>query len=155
MPNGKPNILVIWGDDLPTAHGFDEFFGILYHLNAEEEPENPDYPSEEEFPRLYALAHPRGVLHTWATDSDTGETDPHYGPHGKQRIEEHRPADQEADGDDRRRDDRRVHRLHPPPARVEHAVLRLDEHDAHARVHTPSRRASARPGGGNPHITTR
>ena len=35
---------------LPTAHGFDEFFGNLYHLNAEEEPEHPDYPSEEEFP---------------------------------------------------------------------------------------------------------
>ena len=36
---------------LPTAHGFDEFFGNLYHLNAEEEPESPDYPSQEEFPR--------------------------------------------------------------------------------------------------------
>ena len=35
---------------LPTAHGFDEFFGNLYHLNAEEEPESPDYPSQEEFP---------------------------------------------------------------------------------------------------------
>ncbi len=45
----KPNILIIWGDDLgdrdgflPTAHGFDEFFGNLYHLNAEQEPENPE-----------------------------------------------------------------------------------------------------------------
>jgi arylsulfatase A-like enzyme len=46
---------------LPTVHGFDEFFGNLYHLNAEEEPESPDYPSQEEFPRLYALAHPRCV----------------------------------------------------------------------------------------------
>jgi arylsulfatase A-like enzyme len=52
---------------LPTVHGFDEFFGNLYHLNAEEEPESPDYPSQEEFPRLYALAHPRGVLHCWGT----------------------------------------------------------------------------------------
>ena len=60
---------------LPTAHGFDEFFGNLYHLNAEEEPESPDYPSEEEFPRLYALAHPRGVLHCWASEEDSGETD--------------------------------------------------------------------------------
>ena len=47
---------------LPTVHGFDEFFGNLYHLNAEEEPENFDYPHDEEFPRLYELAIPRGVL---------------------------------------------------------------------------------------------
>jgi len=76
---------------LPTVHGFDEFFGNLYHLNAEEEPESPDYPSEEEFPRLYALAHPRGVLRAWATEEDGGETDPHYGPIGKQRIEDTGP----------------------------------------------------------------
>ena len=65
---------------LPTAHGFDEFFGNLYHLNAEEEPENPDYPSEKEFPRLYALAHPRGVLRCWVAEEDSGEADPQYGP---------------------------------------------------------------------------
>ena len=47
---------------LPTAHGFDEFFGNLYHLNAEEEPERPD-SSPKEFPRLYELLLPRGVLH--------------------------------------------------------------------------------------------
>src|SRR5262245_24899057 len=51
---------------LPTVHGFDEFFGNLYHLNAEEEPESPNYPSEEEFPVLYNLNHPRGVLRCWA-----------------------------------------------------------------------------------------
>jgi arylsulfatase len=76
---------------LPTVHGFDEFFGNLYHLNAEEEPESPDYPSEEEFPRLYALAHPRGVLRCSATEEDGGETDPQYGPIGKQRIEDTGP----------------------------------------------------------------
>ena len=76
---------------LPTAHGFDEFFGNLYHLNAEEEPESPDYPSQEEFPRLYALAHPRGVLRCWATEEDSGDTDPQYGPLGKQRIEDTGP----------------------------------------------------------------
>ncbi|TFG45653.1 MAG: arylsulfatase, partial [Gemmatimonadales bacterium] len=48
---------------LPTMHGFDEFFGSLYHLNAEEEPENPDYFKD---PALKAKYAPRGVLHSWA-----------------------------------------------------------------------------------------
>ena len=55
---------------LPTAHGFDEFFGNLYHLNAEEEPENADYPTEEEAPILRRALLPRGVIHSWATDKD-------------------------------------------------------------------------------------
>ena len=42
---------------LPTVHGFDEFFGNLYHLNAEEEPEQFDYPHKDQFPMLYELAH--------------------------------------------------------------------------------------------------
>ncbi|HEY1907863.1 MAG TPA: arylsulfatase [Myxococcaceae bacterium] len=56
---------------LPTAHGFDEFFGNLYHLNAEEEPENPDYPKDPEFRKKYG---PRGVIHSWADGrvEDTG-----------------------------------------------------------------------------------
>ena len=53
---------------LPTAHGFDEFFGNLYHLNAEQEPENPDYPKDPEFKKKYG---PRGVLHTWANPDGT------------------------------------------------------------------------------------
>jgi len=48
---------------LPTAHGFDEFFGNLYHLNAEQEPESPDYPKDPEFKKKFG---PRGVLHSWA-----------------------------------------------------------------------------------------
>src|SRR3990170_327584 len=48
---------------LPTFHGFDEFFGNLYHLNAEEEPENPDYPKEPEFKKHFG---PRGVIHSFA-----------------------------------------------------------------------------------------
>jgi arylsulfatase A-like enzyme len=55
---------------LPTVHGFDEFFGNLYHLNAEEEPELPDYPKVEEFPRLYNLQLPRGVLRCSAANTD-------------------------------------------------------------------------------------
>jgi arylsulfatase len=53
---------------LPTAHGFDEFFGNLYHLNAEQEPECPDYPKDPEFKKKYG---PRGVLHTWANPDGT------------------------------------------------------------------------------------
>ncbi|MBV8970358.1 MAG: arylsulfatase [Verrucomicrobia bacterium] len=55
---------------LPTAHGFDEFFGNLYHLNAEEEPENPDYPKNPEFKKRFG---PRGVLHSWAKPDGTQE----------------------------------------------------------------------------------
>ena len=56
---------------LPTAHGFDEFFGNLYHLNAEEEPENPDYPKDPEFKKRFG---PRGVIHSFAGGkiTDTG-----------------------------------------------------------------------------------
>ena len=58
-------------EHLPTAHGFDEFFGNLYHLNAEEEPENPDYPKNPEFKKKFG---PRGVIHSFAGGKieDTG-----------------------------------------------------------------------------------
>ena len=69
---------------LPTVHGFDEFFGNLYHLNAEEEPENPDYPKDPAFKKKFG---PRGVLHCWATDKADATVDPVFGPVGKQRIE--------------------------------------------------------------------
>ncbi|HTR42391.1 MAG TPA: arylsulfatase [Pseudomonadales bacterium] len=69
---------------LPTVHGFDEFFGNLYHLNAEEEPENADYPKNPAFRKKFG---PRGVLHTWATDTNDPTVDPQFGPVGKQRIE--------------------------------------------------------------------
>ena len=64
---------------LPTAHGFDEFFGNLYHLNAEEEPENPDYPKDPEFRKKYG---PRGVLKTSA-DGKIDDT----GPLTRKRME--------------------------------------------------------------------
>jgi arylsulfatase len=69
---------------LPTVHGFDEFFGSLYHLNAEEEPENPDYPKNPEFKQKFG---PRGVLHSWATDKDDTTDDPQFGKVGKQKID--------------------------------------------------------------------
>lgn len=68
---------------LPTVHGFEEFFGNLYHLNAEEEPELPDYPKMPWFKEQFG---PRGVLHTWATDADDATVDPRWGRVGKQKI---------------------------------------------------------------------
>ena len=61
-------------DTLPTNHGFDEFFGNLYHLNAEEEPEHPDYPKEADFPNFKKRFGPRGVIHSFAGGkiNDTG-----------------------------------------------------------------------------------
>jgi arylsulfatase len=68
---------------LPTVHGFDAFFGNLYHLNAEEEPELPDYPKDPEFKRKFG---PRGVLDCVATDKDDPTEDLRFGRVGKQKI---------------------------------------------------------------------
>jgi arylsulfatase len=73
---------------LPTVHGFDEFFGNLYHLNAEEEPENPDYPKD---PAFRAKFGPRGVLRCKATNIDDPTVDPRFGKVGKQTIEDTGP----------------------------------------------------------------
>jgi arylsulfatase A-like enzyme len=73
---------------LPTVHGFDEFFGNLYHLNAEEEPEDPDYPKD---PQFRAKFGPRGVLKTKATDVDDPTVDPRFSRVGKQTIEDTGP----------------------------------------------------------------
>ncbi len=68
---------------LPTVNGFDEFFGNLYHLNAEEEPELPDYPKDPEYLKKFG---PRGVLKCTATDVDDPTVDPRFGKVGKQKI---------------------------------------------------------------------
>jgi len=73
---------------LPTVHGFDEFFGNLYHLNAEEDPEDPDYPKD---PRFKAQFGPRGVLHCFATDKDDTTEEPRWGRVGKQNIKDTGP----------------------------------------------------------------
>jgi arylsulfatase A-like enzyme len=73
---------------LPTVHGFDEFFGNLYHLNAEEEPENFNYPRSPEFKELFG---PRGVLRCKATDVDDATEQPRWGRIGKQTIEDTGP----------------------------------------------------------------
>jgi arylsulfatase A-like enzyme len=72
-------------ETLPTVNGFDEFFGNLYHLNAEEEPELPDYPKD---PAYLAKFGPRGVLKCKATDRDDPTVDPRFGRVGRQTIED-------------------------------------------------------------------
>ena len=69
-------------EHLPTNHGFDEFFGNLYHLNAEEEPELPDYPDPKQYPNFRKKYGPRGVIHSYA-DGRIEDT----GPLTKKRME--------------------------------------------------------------------
>jgi arylsulfatase len=71
---------------LPTVHGFDEFYGYLYHLDAMEDPFHPGYPQE-----LKDKYGPRNVLHSWATDTDDATEDPRWGKVGKQKIEDKGP----------------------------------------------------------------
>ncbi len=73
---------------LPTVHGFDEFYGNLYHLNAEEEPELPDYPKDPAFRAKYG---PRGVLDSKASERDDPTVDPRFGRVGKQIIKDTGP----------------------------------------------------------------
>ena len=73
-------------EHLPTMHGFDEFFGNLYHLNAEEEPENPDYPKPERFPNFRERYGPRGVLDCRMT-SGGRHTIKDTGPLTRKRME--------------------------------------------------------------------
>ncbi|WP_295388806.1 sulfatase-like hydrolase/transferase [uncultured Thiodictyon sp.] len=68
---------------MPTQHGFDEFFGNLYHLNAEEEPENEDYPKDPEFRKKFG---PRGVIHSWLNADGTQQIED-TGPLTKKRME--------------------------------------------------------------------
>ena len=76
---------------LPTVHGMDEFYGNLYHLNAEEEPEMDDYPDPKLFPNFSKKYGPRGVIHSWASDVDDATEDERFGRVGKQKIEDTGP----------------------------------------------------------------
>src|SRR5262245_34974240 len=68
---------------LPTLHGFDEFFGYLYHLDAMEDPSHRNYP-----PALKEKVGPRNMVHSWATDKEDDTVQPRWGKIGKQRIED-------------------------------------------------------------------
>ena len=71
---------------LPTVHGFDEFFGYLYHLDAMEDPFHPNYPQN-----LLNVVGPRNLVHSWATDTDDATEMPRWGKIGKQKIEDAGP----------------------------------------------------------------
>jgi arylsulfatase A-like enzyme len=71
---------------LPTVHGFDEYFGYLYHLDAMEDPAHPNYPQN-----LLNVVGPRNMVHSWATDKDDPTEMPRWGKIGKQRIEDAGP----------------------------------------------------------------
>src|SRR5271170_3996219 len=71
---------------LPTVHGFDEFFGYLYHLDAMEDPFHPGYPQE-----LLNQVGPRNMVHSWASDNDDPTVMPRWGKIGKQKIEDAGP----------------------------------------------------------------
>ena len=71
---------------LPTVHGFDEFFGYLYHLDAMEDPAHPNYPQD-----LLNVVGPRNMVHSWATDTDDPTDMPRWGKIGKQKIEDAGP----------------------------------------------------------------
>ena len=120
-------------ESLPTVNGFDEFFGNLYHLNAEEEPELPDYPKD---PAYLAKFGPRGVLQMQGDRPRRSHRRSALRQDRQADDRGHRRADQEAHGDDRRRDLGRGDRLHEAPAGGGQAVLLLVQRTRmHLRTH--------------------
>jgi arylsulfatase len=79
-------------EHLPTVHGFDEFYGNLYHLNVSEEPEQADYPKTEKFLNTYG---PRGVIESFADENFDSTEDPRFGVVGNQRIKDTGPLTRE------------------------------------------------------------
>ena len=141
---------------LPTVHGFDEFFGYLYHLDAMEDPAHRNYPQN-----LIDQVGPRNMVHSWATDTDDATVQPRWGKIGKQRIEDAGPlypermktVDDEILADalkftDKARGREAVLPLaQPDPDARRHPSLRQVRGDAHARErleHPGSRHGAAR-----------
>ena len=118
---------------LPTNHGFDEFFGNLYHLNAEEEPEMDDYPEGlPDFREKLRAARRDPLLGDRQGRPDRAAA---LGQGRQAEDRGHRAAHQEAHGDLRRRVRRGRQGLHQAPEQGRQAVLRLAQHHAHAPVH--------------------
>ena len=107
---------------MPTKHGFDEFFGNLYHLNAEEEPEGYFYPKDPEFKKKFG---PRGVIHSWANADGTQKVED-TGPLNTARMP---TVDEEFLG--------AAQEVHRQRRRRRQAVLRVVQHHAHACLHAP------------------
>ena len=124
-------------------HGFDEWFGNLYHLNAEEEPEELDYPGQKN-PAYLKKFGPRGVLHTWATDHGRSDRGSEVRPRRQAEDRGHRPAHAQAHGDLRRRGARQDARLAGPQRQERQAVLRLVQHHRHPHLVAPARRSTSR-----------
>ena len=103
---------------LPTVHGFDEFFGYLYHLDAMEDPAHPNYPQD-----LLNNVGPRNMVHSWATDTDDPTEMPRWGKIGKQKIEDAGTLYPEADGNGGRRDPRPRLEVHRQGQEGRQAVL--------------------------------
>ena len=140
---------------LPTNHGFDEFFGNLYHLNAEEEPEMYDYYPEKDFPDLLKNIKPRGVHPLLGDRQGRSDRDAALGQGRQAEDRGHRPADHEAHADRRRRVHRGGEGLHQARRKGRQALVRVAQHHPHAlRSRTPRRRAWVRPAAGSRPITT-
>ena len=135
---------------LPTVHGFDEFFGYLYHLDAMSDPYWFDYPQD-----WIDKTGPRNLVHTYATNVDDATVQPRWGKIGKQRIVDEGPLapfpnmtgmqnwqkGRPAKYDMETFDDVLVKassRLHGQGEERRQAVLHLAQHHAHARVHLPA-----------------
>ena len=116
-------------ETLPTVNGFDEFFGNLYHLNAEEEPELPDYPKDPEYFKKFG---PRGVLHTLGDRHRRSDSRSALRQGRQAEDRGYRRAHQEAHGDGRRRNLGGGDRLHEAAARRGQAVLHVVQLNAHA-----------------------
>ena len=117
---------------LPTVHGFDEFFGYLYHLDAMEDPSHRNYPQA-----LKDTIGPRNMVHSWATTTDDATVMPRWGKVGKQKIEDAGTLYPEADGDRRRRDPRLCLQVPRQGQDGQQAVLPVAQSDANARRHPP------------------
>ena len=115
---------------LPTVHGFDEFFGYLYHLDAMEDPAHPNYP-----PELKDKVGPRNMVHCWATDTDDPTDAAALGQDRQAEDRGRRHALSEADGDRGRRDPRPRAQVHRQGQERRQAVLPLAQPDAHAHRH--------------------
>lgn len=127
-------------------HGFDEFFGNLYPLNAEEDPEMESYQAEKDIPGFKEKFGPRGILHSWATEEDDPTEEPRWGRVGKQRIEDTGPLNR-----------KRIETVDDEFAAAAMGFMNRATDSTPATCissPTPNPKARARPAAGSPIITT-
>ncbi len=134
----------------PSA-AFDEWFGNLYHLNAEEEPEELDYPGQKN-PEYLKKYGPRGVLHAWATDEDNPTEVGIFAPRGKQKIENTGPLAPHAHGNVRQGSARQDDRLARPQQERSPSSAGSTPRAVHIFSHPA---AEAHPDGGRPRVAPR